>query len=298
MTIEHDWYGKDWKILRSQLVKLCLRHSELLLRETLEIENILLKEFITIIGKDINDRIPLDQLGLWQHCLPLLIRTQWLEKELERDRKALSGQKTSKGRKVSPRQALARKLNLFFEMNRRQHIADELGVSSNKVKTWERLDKISRKISQEQSINRCSDGHFEELAVYVKSYHGHDKNLPRRANTVKGYFYLFSDECIENIESRDNTMDKLSLQDAKDLLQGVGMVELGKCLQELSLADLEIIDVSFNLGMSNVNYLSIDTYIQDKQLDKNHFTNQQDKAMAQLRQCLELGLAARQGGHA
>lgn len=298
MITEHDWYGTDWKLLRNQLVKLCLQHSETLLQRINDSHNILLEEFITIVGKAINDRIPFDQLGLWQNCLPLLIHPQWLEKELKKDKKALSGQKTNKGRKVSPRQALARKLILFFEMNRRQHIADELGVSSNKVKTWERLDKISRKISREQSINRCSDNHFEELAGYVKSYHGHDRNLPRKANTVKGYFYRFSDECIENIEDRDTTMDRVSLQDAKDLLQGVGMLELGKCLQELSPTTLEIIDVSFGIGISKVNYLSIDSYLQTKQMDHSHFATQQDKAISQLRECLELRLAARQGGQA
>ena len=128
MVFDHDWYGKDWKILRSQLLKLCLQYSNSFLQRVSEAKEISLGEYITTIEKNINTRIPPDQLGLWQNCLPLLIRTEWLKKELERDIKALCGQKTNKGKKVSPRQALARKLNQFFEMNRRQHIADELCV--------------------------------------------------------------------------------------------------------------------------------------------------------------------------
>ncbi len=298
MAAERDWYGRDWKILRSQLVKLCLLHCHSLLHGVQKGRPLPVSSFMEKITQDINNRITLDKVGLWQHCLPLLIRRKWLEKELEKDRQVLCGEKKSKGKEVTPHQALARKLNLFFEMNRRQNLAEELGVSSNRIKTWERLDRISRKISQTSPGNRCRDEHFNLLASHVKQYHGHDKNLPRKAKTVKGYFYRFSNECLDNIEDRDSTMDKLSLHKAKDLLQGVGMAELGKCLQEMPAIALEIIDVSFGLGISPIHYLSIEDYLHNNRLTLDHFRKQQDQAMAQLRDCLELRLVARQGEHA
>lgn len=302
MMRERDWYGKDWKILRTQLIKLSLLHSEALLegfKDSIGNIETLLDPFIEQILLDISERISLDQIGLWQNCLPLFVQCEWFYAELKRDREVLCGRKNNKGKKMQPRQALARKLALFFEMNRRGHIANELGVSSNKVKTWERLDKISRNIVKNQTIsNRCSEEHFDELASYVKINHGHDKNLPRRAKTVKGYFYRFSEDCFENIESRDDTMDKLSFQETKNLLQKVGMTELSRCLNELSASELEIIDVSFKLDMGKVVYRSVDDYLFNHQLTHDHFLKQQQKVINKLRQCFEIGLVARQGGHA
>jgi hypothetical protein len=239
----------------------------------------------------------LDQLGLCQNCLPLLIQSEWLHVEFERDRDALYGRKNHNGKAVQPRQALGRKLTQFFEMNRREHIANDLGVSSNKVKTWERLDRISRNlIKDSRSANRCVEEHFEELARFVKVNHGHDKNLPRRAKTIKGYFYRFSDNCIENIEDRDGTMDKLSLQEVKDLLQEVGITELARCLQQLSATEQEIIDVSFHLGLSKVVYRSIKDYCYNRQLKKKQFEKKRNQVIDKLRQCLELSLISRHGG--
>lgn len=250
------------------------------------------------VGNDISGRVAQDKLGLWQNCLPLLIQPEWLQAELKRDKKALCGRKKNNGKKVQSRQALARKLAQFFEMNRREHVANELGVSSNKVKTWERLDRISRKLTKNnKAANRCTEDHFEVLAKFVKTNHSHDKNLPRRAKTVKSYFYRFSGDCVENIEDRDNTMDRLSLQEVKDLLQDVGMAELFGCLQQLSSAELEIIDVSFQLGMSKVVYRSIEDYLHNHHLKQDQFEKKQNRVTDKLRQCLELGLVSRQGGH-
>lgn len=300
MVEERDWYGRDWKILRTQLIKLSLLHCESLLEgigNSGEKIELLIDYFVVQTQNDISERVAQDQLGLWQNCLPLFVQLDWLYVELEQDQDALLGRKRNNGKKVQPRQALARKLALFFEMNRRDHIANELGVSSNKVKTWERLDRISRSLTKNSSAsNRCSDDHFEDLASYVKANHSHDKNLPRRAKTVKGYFYRFSDDCIENIENRNDTMDKLSLQEAKDLLQGVGIIELSKCLQQLSVAEFEIIDVSFQLGMSKVVYHSIDDYLHNHQLTHDQLEHQRDRVIDKLRQCLEIGLISRQGG--
>jgi hypothetical protein len=251
------------------------------------------------IREDISDRITHDQLGLWHNCFPLLVEPQWLQEVLRGDREALCGRKKNNGKLVQPRQALARKLLQFFEMNRRRHIANELGVSSNKVKTWERLDRISRGLAAESNASgRCNEEHFEELARYVKAEYGHDKNLPRRAKTVKGYFYRFSGECMEYIDDREDTMDKLSLEEAKELFQGVGMAELARCLQQLTREELAVIDVSFGLGMSKVHYRSVNDFITHHSLTQEQFTSQQEDVLVCLHQCLEINLAFQQGGTA
>jgi len=297
MVVERDWLGRDWKTLRSQLIKLCLVHEEVLLNSMQAEGNILLDSFLEAVREDIEHRIMEDRIGMWQYTLSLLVRLEWLQKELNKDRGTLCKGTTRHGRKVTPKQALARKLTLFFEMNRRQNLADELGVSSNRVKTWERLDRISRKISQQHSGSRCREGHFDTLAAHIKIHHPKDKNLPRKAKTIKGYFYRFSNECMEHIDNDSHTMDKLTLHNAKSLLQGVGMEELSRCLQELSKEYLEIIDVVFQLDITKIQYLSIEHFMSNRDLQEEQFKLQQVQALQQLRDCLELRIAARQGGN-
>lgn len=300
MAAAHDWYGKDWKVLRSQLVKLFLQQSRNLLFEMQEKDAdvlALINTFLLRIQQNIVARIPLDQLGLWQHGLALLVHPEQLARDCAADLEALRGKKTSHGEPVHPRQALARKLQQYFETNRRELVADELGISANKVKTWERLDRISRDVARQEHLgNRCIEDHFEQVARHIKAHHGHDKNLPRRAETVKGYFYRFSSDCLQFIEDRGDTMDKLSLEDAKEFLQGVGMAELSHCLQTLSRQQLEIIDATFHIGLSKVFYRSVDDYLHRHQLGKVEYETQLQGILTNLGQCIELRLAARQGG--
>lgn len=295
-----EWYRKDWKPLRTQLIKLCLQHSRDLLFEMQEKDtdvHALIKTFLLRLHQDIAARIPLDQLGLWQHGLALFVHPEQLARDCEADLEALRGKKTSNGEPVHPRQALARKLQQYFETNRRELVADELGISANKVKTWERLDRISRDIARlEHLSNRCIEDHFEQVARHIKAHHGHDKNLPRRAETVKGYFYRFSSDCLQFIEDRGDTMDKISLEDAKELLQGVGMAELSHCLQTLSQKQREIIDATFHIGLSKVVYRSVDDYLCNHQLGKVEYETQLQDILTNLGQCIELRLTARQGG--
>ena len=300
MIATRDWYGRDWKLLRLQLVKLCLQHSENLLFDLQKKDPdvlALIKAFTLRLQQNIAARISLDQLGLWQHGLALLVHPEQLARDCEADLEALRGQKTSNGEPVHPRQALARKLQQYFETNRRELVATEMGISANTVKTWERLDRISRDIARLEHLgNRCIEDHFEQVARHIKEHHGHDKNLPRRAETVKGYFYRFSSDCLQFIEDRGDTMDKLSLEDAKELLQGVGMAELSHCLQALSQQQREIIDATFHLGLSKVIYRSVDDYLRNHQLGKVEYETLLQGILTNLGQCIELRLAARQGG--
>lgn len=300
MINAREWYGNDWKLLRTQLIKLCLQYSREFLTE-LRANDIDVqagtRAFLVRVHQDIAARIPLDQLGLWQHGLALFVHPEQLARDCEADLEALRGKKTSNGEPVHPRQALARKLQQYFETNRRELVATEMGISANKVKTWERLDRISRDIARQEHIgNRCIEDHFEQVARHIKAHHGHDKNLPRRAETVKGYFYRFSSDCLQFIEDRGDTMDKLSLEDAKELLQGVGMADLSHCLQTLSQKQREIIDATFHIGLSKVVYRTIDDYLRNHQLGKVEYETQLQGILTNLGQCIELRLAARQGG--
>jgi len=302
VNYERDWYGRDWVMLRTQLIKLCLLYSDPLLsglqHAPTQSAVFLVDQFMKRVREEIGSRIPLDQLGLWQSGLSLLVHEEWLCSELEHDQKALCGRKIIHNKKIKPCQALARKLAMFFEKNRRMLVADELGVSSNRVKTWERLDKISRTLNRTNtSTNRCTEDHFEELANYVRRHYGHDRNLPRRAKTIKGYFYTFSKQCIENIENYNSTMDKLSMQEAGQLLQGVGMAELSRCIKQLSKTDKEIISVSFKLNCAQVVYLSLEDYLNRHNLQEKQFEQKRSQVVNRLRRCLEISLVARQGGH-
>lgn len=295
MTTELDWYGRDWKFLRTQVVKLGLQFKAPLLQAATDSKELPVADFIDNMIKAASSMIPLDERGIWQNSLPLLVDIGWLAAELEKDRLALRGEKTVNDRPVKPEQALARKLSLYLEMNRRNHIADEMGISSNQIKNWERLDKVSREVAAATTSNRCNDEHFTELARFIKTNRSHDKNLPRRAKTVKGYFYRFSRDCIENIDDREETMDKLSIQEAREMLQGVAMSELARCLQRLTSEQMEILDLAFRLGLSKVTHISIESYLGEKNMAPQHFEQQKDKVIDRLRSCLEAGLVFKQG---
>jgi len=296
MTIERDWYGSAWRFLRSQILKLALRHGDPLLKAAVDGSSLPVTDFMNKIITDINEKTAIDTIGLWQNALPLLIQVEWLEKELNKDRIALSGKKNNKKQKIMPKQALSRKLSLFLEMNRRQHLAAALGVSNHRVKNWERLDRISRSITGVETANRCTEEHFIELAAYIKKHYTKDRNLPRKANKVQEYFYQFSRDCTENIEAKKKTMDNLSLQEAQEMLQGVALSELMNCLQQLPPELMEAINTAFQLGLTRSTYLSCEHYIKEKRITSRQFEQMQEAAIESLRCCLEAGLAAKQGG--
>ncbi len=299
MSATRDWYGRDWKILRTQLVKLCLLHCEKLL-SVLKDSHYRGEEFIQFIDavrEDIFNRTIEDKLGLWENCLPLMSNVSKLELELKKEKKTLRGQIKRNGKEISPVQAFAQILNQFFELSRRQFVADDLGVSSNKVKTWERLDKISRQLCKDKNVtNRCHEYHFEELANHVKSNYSHDKNLPRRANTVMRYFYLFSKDCIQFIDDFTSTENKISLQETRNIFENIGMKELAHCLKDLNEEECQIIDLFFNLGLSKLIYRTVDDYLAKHDITMNQLHAKRDVVIDKLRRSLELKMEARQWG--
>ena len=294
MVEERNWHGRDWKILRNNLIKLCLKGSDDLLAK-IRSENVhvagILEDFLTTVEQDILQKITYDQLGLWENTLSLFSDRKRIMEWLQKDIKALRGEKMYNGKAIKPRQALAWKLRQCFEQARRENQAIDQGVSVNKLKTWERLDRISRNLARKSNTKqRCTEEHFRELARFIKQNNAHDKNLPRRTNTIQGYFYQFSDDCFENIGNMGDKLDSLSIQEAKDLLTGVGIAELNRCLSQLSPDDLEIIDVNFKLGLGKIQYLSITDFLQARSLNTNLFEMRLKKIIEKLRDCLECSL--------
>ena len=118
MTTSRDWFGRDWKLLRTQLIKLCLQHCQEFLNEV-QVKDLgvlaMIKAFFDRIRLDIAARIPLDRLGLWQHGLALMVHPERLARDCEADLVALRGKKTSNGEPVHPRQALARKISSILK---------------------------------------------------------------------------------------------------------------------------------------------------------------------------------------
>jgi len=294
-----DWYGKDWKILRSQLVKLCIQFSTNLLDAVHHEDNFPnhVQQFCESVQKDISSKIHNDLLGLWEKCLPLFVNQQQLVQLLENDIKALKGEKRHRNSRIQPRQALGRILLKFFEYERRELIASGMGVSSNKVKTWERLDTISRKLADKNgTMSRCNEDHFNDLAMYVREKCSHDRNLPRRTSTIRDYFYQFSDACIgHKIENIDG-MGHLSFEETKGLLNGVGMAELIKCLERLSQDAVEIIDVEYGLGIGKIQYRTIGDFLMARDLTVELYEKKKASIIQELRDCFEYSLLERIGG--
>jgi len=294
MSGVRDWYGKDWRSLRSNLLKLCLQHSGELLtgvRTNPEILPEMVDAFIEKVLVDISQRIPLDKLGLWEKSLPLFVNRERFVEWLEADMRAIRGEKIHKGQPINQRQALGQKLWQYFELARREQVADDLGVSAGKIKTWERLDRISREVRrQNQLIQRCSGEHFRELAGIVKARHPNDRNLPRKESTIEAYFYWFCDECRENIGDLNDEIEMTTLEEAKDLFRGIGMEKLNECLRNMSSEDLEIVDVSFGLGIGEVQYITTQDYQHAKSISSSEYKDRLARILGKLRRCLESSL--------
>lgn len=296
MQNKREWYGSSWKILRTQLIKLCRRHFNSFI-ESVQYDN---PDYVTVTNSllcqvidDVSALIADDKLGLWENALPLLINSDKLAVELKREHD-LFFQGSNRDKAVQPIQAFLRKFQIHLETNRRELVATGMGISPNKLKTWERLDSISRKISKNSTGGgRCNDAHFGELALHVSCEYGHDKNLPKRAETVKDYFYLFSEDCRKHIDNIEELNLKKPHFEAFELFEGIGKTELLKCLQGLEPKEMELIDSAFGLAIGKVVYTSGAAFRKNNSLTRNQFQAQKRNIMDKLLQCLELALATR-----
>lgn len=288
---ERDWYGIDWLILRNNLVKVCVRKSEKPFRELSGSSDILdniVASYVNDLLEDIEKRALLDRVGLWAHAMPLFSNRSHLESTLKKEMSAVLRATAKKRDTVSVQQIIGQTMKHYFESARREILAADCDVSPNRIKTWERLDSISRKLAQAKPVeSRCTDEHFEQLSNVVKTQHPKDKNLPRTVKTIMVYFYQFSGECSKFVEASDSHLETTSLEDAREMLAGVGLDILSGCLDQLSTEHLEIVDVAFGLGIGTVQYRSVDDFLHNRSIKLSEFEKLLKMVLEKLGNCLE-----------
>jgi len=302
MSEKRDWYGRDWKMLRSSLIKVCRIYQDELLSSIKAGPFNLEKAvdfFSNQVTRHISQLVQADRTGLWENALPLLADRRQLREWLEKDRFALCGRKkTNQGEPIASGQALGQKLSQFFETARREQVAAGRGVSPSRIKTWERLDRISRGLAESTNgTSRCIEQHFEEIARHIKKNHAGDKNLPRRPETVRCYFHQFSETCVDVYVEEDAALDALSFNNATHFLNEISTAELKRCLDNLPPKQLEGIDACFCLGITDRQYRTFNDFLKARSFKKKEFEEEKAIIIDSLRDCLEYSLQARLGGY-
>ncbi len=272
MEIERDWYGVHWRLLRSNLIRLCVREAQpffdALQSESDEIEQVSMA-FVEQVIANISKRVPHDQLGLWQNALPLLANTARFADCVARDVDALRGQMKRKGRQVTSKQALGQLLWHFLEQSRREFVAMEKGVTADRIKRWERLDRVSREVAAQPPItdSRCTDEHFAAVAVFVKTHHPDDRNLPRKPSTIRQYFLEFSDTCHElGVDDTICLPNELAAEAWAQAAPGQE-TDIWEALGTLSAMDRAILDIECDTTLGDVRYMSKESFMREHQLD-------------------------------
>ncbi|MCU7805625.1 MAG: hypothetical protein KZQ96_20755 [Candidatus Thiodiazotropha sp. (ex Lucinoma borealis)] len=230
---------------------------------------------------------------MWKNALALFGDRDRLVKLLQADGEAIrTAGMSEKG--ITLEQVVGRILRQYLEGARRDLVACSMGVSAGRLKTWERLDRISRGlIGENDSRSRYDYGHFEKLAVYIREHHSKDRNLPRTANTIQDYFDTFCREC-------DGSQCKSSLRelsndlgDVRDYLDGGGLGILYECLMKINLKEREMVDSAFGLEMFKKPGYETTEKIDDAL--GNSSVNDISRILEKLRNCMEIILKARAG---
>ena len=283
------WYGEHWRQLRTQTLKCCLSHADAL---PAKIDAVAVSRFIETVTADIRNRIYEDRMGLWEKALPLFADPDKLRDWLLADRKILARGTSRSGKPVHRRQALGRRLSQYFEQARRELVAHEMDVNPHRLKTWERLDRLSREIAHGQDIeNRCTDAHFAELAAAVRERFPRDRNLPRTPDTIQTYFFKFSHDCRKPADDPQAVLDNAPAPALREIMRGVGAEVLAVCLDKLEPIELEYMDVEFDLGLSTVQYRKKSDFFTSRALSESSFAIRLREILDKLRDCLELALA-------
>lgn len=273
MELERDWYGVHWRSLRRNLVKLCVNEAQpffdALQSGGDEIEQVATVYFEQLMAK-ISKRVPNDRLGMWQNALPLLENTEQFADRVAKDLDALRGEMTRNGKQISPKQALGNLLRQFFELARREFAAREKGVKADRIKRWESLDRVSRKVAAQPPITdaRCTDKHFADVSVYIKTNHPKDRNLPRKISTIRQYFLEFSDTCLElGVDEAFGAATEIATEVWADAASGQE-TDILEALAALSAMDRAILDLECDTNLGDVRYMSKDAFMREHQLDE------------------------------
>ncbi|HID45793.1 MAG TPA: hypothetical protein EYP34_08570, partial [Chromatiaceae bacterium] len=250
-----DWLWKDWRKLKTQLVRLCVRHVGLLLNSAGQYDSSRFPRFREEVLADIQGRIDEgDGSGIWRECLGLLAAFDQLQTTLQ-------GVFRKPPKDLLPCQLLGRSLQFFLEDARRELAALETGETPARVKTWERLNRISLRLLNEQQADlsaeeRCTEEHFRDIHAWIKAEYAGDYNYPQRLNNIRDFFYIFC-SCCRNQSRRDpgSVPDEYALSTggisslSDSLFNGDAKEALLKALSQLEAEEMEILNVAFELEL-------------------------------------------------
>ena len=158
----YDWFGKDWPRLKKQLIMLSVSCSNLLFEDdsfTGSVSSQGFALFSSTLLADIRNRIVNDELGMWKEALSLFSSFDRVANMLNHDLSSAPQKET-----ISSKQILGQNLRYYYEDARRELVAAEVDETPSKIKAWERLDRISRKLAKEKKVtDRCTEEHFKAL---------------------------------------------------------------------------------------------------------------------------------------
>lgn len=284
---EFEWYGCDWKSLRSNLLKVIIRSMESYRHENglSGLSSADAGKVTDRLQREVAARVSTDKLGMWEHALPLLVDLESVFEDIEKEFSK------SAQHDISWRNRVGSVLKQYLEGSRRAILALDHNVSTNRIKTWERLDQLSRKLAKLRKEDcRCNASHFEALARYVRTHHPKDKNLPKKVSTIEHYFWDFSNECIEMIDNDD--AGALSQEEIGDLFGEVGIPELAVSLSNLTSVHRDVISFEYDLEISDVVFMEKRALLDHHQISAESY----DKLVLQTLGILQRDLQMQLGG--
>lgn len=289
---EREWYGTDWRSLRRNLLNFCIAQAQEFLDEvrsdSADVDKVIEAFFERLLNR-MSDLVVNDGVGLWRHALPLFEgRTRFIS-WIRRDLDALRGLRKKKDKFILPKQALGQILWQYFELARRELVATGRGVSVARIKTWERLDRISRKLAAEPPVTdqRCAEEHFLELSTYVKDNHPMDRNLPRKVSTIREYFLEFSDACIQF--GVPETMQACSTDESElDFISPLQEQNIEAALQALDETARACLDIAFGTSLSSVSYIDKEAFLVSTGISEQDYRELLETTLERARPLLEM----------
>lgn len=162
-------------------------------------------------------------------------------------------------------------------------------TSEHRGKTWSRLDAISRSLFQNRHAlgGRCDKAHFIELAEHISSDWAHDKNLPRTASTIEGYFEEYCEECRRHVEveEAERGVDFTSPGDIASLPDLASRGDyLEVCMEGLDATRRRYVEAKFRIGP--IAPLNVSTFCAQEQIERTRFYRVVEQALLDLEACL------------
>lgn len=297
---ETFWYGEGWRSLRRNLVKLCLRESADLLdrlasEDASDAEvDLAVRRYVDRLLRAIEERLgAAPGNDRWRHGLRLLAKPDRLADALGRQRARFQ----DGGSDAAPEALLGRILRSEFEHCRR---ILQTAHSHHRQKTWEQVDRISRRLLDvgDGVETRRSREHLAAVLQAIEQDHPQSRNLPRRIETLEDYFFEFcpayQPEALEP-EREASLADERSLgfADLDFLEEMTGMrPDPIVCFEALPEAHAEAFAVAKGLQADlltggGVAYLNAKAFYTAKRISKRRFYRLVREATNLLVDCLQ-----------